>query len=171
MCRLRRFALTAATVAIVALAASPLGCAREEEPPPEVEVGEPEVEVGEPEAEVDEADSEVAADPDLAPIDVTHAVAVAVAQTAEAEYCTYRVVTAEGPDCGVFAPNALICVDCPANRTCPGTAGGRSAYRYLDADGNVRCSGEWAKRFKVDDPDACLDCPRGGEQGFELVAR
>jgi hypothetical protein len=72
----------------------------------------------------------------------------------------------------VFATGALICVDCPEDDSCPGVAGGRSRYRYLDAEGEVKCSGEWAKRFAVGKPDACLDCPvPPGNRGFEFVDR
>ncbi len=89
---------------------------------------------------------------------------------AAALYCTYRVVTANGPNCGPFAPGALICVDCPSSQSCPGAAGGRSMYRLLDRDGNVLCEGEWAKRFNTGQPNACLDCPiPPGIPGFQFL--
>jgi hypothetical protein len=106
-----------------------------------------------------------------APTDVTDAVEVS-ARAPGRDYCTYRVVTAQGPDCGVFRPGALICVDCPARPSCPGAAGGRSRYRYVDREGEEKCRGEWAKRFDVNDPDACIDCPiPPGNPGFEFVNR
>jgi hypothetical protein len=119
--------------------------------------------------EIAEAPTDVEVGAAQAATDVVDAEEVTAA--AAREYCTYRVLTAVGDDCGVFAQNALICVDCPSNGTCPGAAGGRSAYRYLTADGEVRCRGEWAKRFKVNDPDDCLDCPPGGNRGFEFAGR
>lgn len=87
-------------------------------------------------------------------------------------YCTYRVVSVQGDeDCKAqFPTDALICVDCPGNASCPGPAGRSSTFRYL-VNGAVRCTGVWAKRFDTEHPDSCLTCPDPpGKKGFEFVS-
>lgn len=80
-------------------------------------------------------------------------------------YCVYRIVNSS---CNKFQPNDVICINCPDNNKCPTTAGQMGNWQYLDADGNVVCSGTWMRRYRDDKPDDCIVCD-GGETGYEFV--
>lgn len=80
-------------------------------------------------------------------------------------YCVYLIVNSS---CRMFQPGDVICIDCPDSKTCPTPAGEQGNWEYVDADGNVVCRGTWARRFDLDNPDACIVCD-GGKTGYEFV--
>ncbi|MEM1322919.1 MAG: hypothetical protein AAGG75_21825 [Bacteroidota bacterium] len=87
------------------------------------------------------------------------------------KFCIYVIVSASGPDCGDWGPNTIICVNCPDNDECPGVdAPGVSRYRLVDADGGLRCKGEWSRSINLYDPGHCINgCLGGGKPGYKFV--
>jgi len=82
-------------------------------------------------------------------------------------YCVYNIGATSG-DCGRFASGDTLCVDCPDSGTCPLAANTIGHFRYLAADGTVICTGDWARRFNLRDPDACIECT-DGQTGYRFV--
>ncbi len=95
---------------------------------------------------------------------------VPVDETRHREYCRYVIATAAGPNCGTWARNTIICVDCPNGGRCPGVdPPAMSGYQVVDANGVVQCQGQWVRSVNLADPGACIrGCP-GGEDGYVFV--
>ncbi|HEX6904717.1 MAG TPA: hypothetical protein VF789_33730 [Thermoanaerobaculia bacterium] len=80
---------------------------------------------------------------------------------AGAVYCVYNIGAILQGNCRQFTTGDRLCINCPANGTCPTPANTIGRFVYVDAFGRVICRGEWARSFNPINPNACIACNNG----------